>query len=902
MSQSAENQFAIIENENNSNIVMESQASVMNTSDIANVDNTHATESRAETPVQDEVGDNMEGGEGPGDSGQTLTGDIQDQDKTVVGSCVEDAELGSGGDANQSSTLSGEGRDYEERGETMDIDRPHQSNYAAAGNEQEPAEAEQADNGTLDYGSNDNVALDGAEDGRSRDAAEQYGAQADADSGGDAGSEWQEGQVTTEDTQMDVENEQYQQREDVEQGQQVAEQPGSVSFDQGDSQTGEEFVSAEEEDRLLAEENLSSPGMAQEETDNESNMAYQHQTGMLADEPATADEANSAQDMENQSDQVQNSVEEQPWLLEGQKGGTEQTPYAEGQPEATEQFTEDNPETAEQPDFAEGEPEITEHPEPVEGDPETSEQPELNECEPGSTEDVLEAIDSASAAVYNAEEVGKDAPVEMEEGKEFAEESCERFDDGEAERQGTEFMDNANEENKSEAYEVKDTAEDVFDAEKQDSEVVENMDVEDRSERVDDKDVIGDGSVMNEDASEEVSRGGGDFTVAEESNENPMDTESAVADNAPEAHEDAPVVEGGSETLQELPEAPEDDNSVQGVFHTAEGELEQTSQSLDHPVSSSVTEQDSQSGEMDAIDESGEPVTESGEPQETEGCAGGDETAPACVETTDTKPIGGAEDDGSSAQALDTEADAASDATIEDGRDADVDQMLKVEDVKSGAEAESEINGKGSADAPEAMEVETSTTGSDSTVKASAEIKSENSGENGAKVQASPAEEDDDVVVLDDDGEKEVLNSNNDMGIQIASVSGGADDVHESAEQSQVKQVGASFSDIYYSIALLLGERGFRYRYKVISFRRGMITSVEISYKRHKAKHFGACLNHLDLLTRSQRRILRLLVCLCDLLVRDTITLALVHVEVNCINTWSFGVLWPWPFSCRLNV
>ena len=68
-------------------------------------------------------------------------------------------------------------------------------------------------------------------------------------------------------------------------------------------------------------------------------------------------------------------------------------------------------------------------------------------------------------------------------------------------------------------------------------------------------------------------------------------------------------------------------------------------------------------------------------------------------------------------------------------------------------------------------------------------------------VRASVVDDDDDVVVLDDDEEdiqpkvkkealdQELFNSNNDMGIQIESVSGGADELHKLADQNLVKQV-----------------------------------------------------------------------------------------------------------------
>ncbi|KAL8595304.1 hypothetical protein ACOMHN_020057 [Nucella lapillus] len=116
---------------------------------------------------------------------------------------------------------------------------------------------------------------------------------------------------------------------------------------------------------------------------------------------------------------------------------------------------------------------------------------------------------------------------------------------------------------------------------------------------------------------------------------------------------------------------------------------------------------------------------------------------------------------------------------------------LQVLDITSEGDVESYA-----ADPKKAKENSTAKAGQDSaTVAASS----------GANAQSSKPtvvdDDDDDVVVLDDDDDdddvapgrvkeekREVFDNSNEMGIQIASVSGGADELHKMAEQSHMKQ------------------------------------------------------------------------------------------------------------------
>ncbi|KAL8613655.1 hypothetical protein ACOMHN_029747 [Nucella lapillus] len=168
-------------------------------------------------------------------------------------------------------------------------------------------------------------------------------------------------------------------------------------------------------------------------------------------------------------------------------------------------------------------------------------------------------------------------------------------------------------------------------------------------------------------------------------------------------------------------------------------------------------------------------------------------------------------------QALDPEADRASDVTIVEGRDADDEPMLKVTNIKSGADAEDRHDEKQDSVGdvkPDEASLDTGITSE------AADKVSESAGESEmADAQTDAAEtekidieqkraidekksadddedDDDDVVVLENEAdslrknntEKEVLNSNNDMGIQIESVSGGANDVHGTSDHADIKQ------------------------------------------------------------------------------------------------------------------
>ncbi|XP_076444640.1 uncharacterized protein LOC143282766 isoform X2 [Babylonia areolata] len=172
-------------------------------------------------------------------------------------------------------------------------------------------------------------------------------------------------------------------------------------------------------------------------------------------------------------------------------------------------------------------------------------------------------------------------------------------------------------------------------------------------------------------------------------------------------------------------------------------------------------------------------------------------------------------------QTMDPEADRASDATIVEGRDIDDEPMLQVTDIKSGADAEEGLDERPDSardinaddtnmDTSATSEaVDTETAGRENNSVEESDVADEQTYENAIdRTEVDDAEkkassvDDDDVVVLDDDEEgisqvkkegpeKEVLNSNNDMGIQIESVSGGANDVHGYNEHTDVKQENA---------------------------------------------------------------------------------------------------------------
>ena len=98
MSQSAENQSAIIENENNSNIVMESQAAMTGEGERMNIEDMLAAEAGPETPTQDEV-------EGSMDMEEDGRGDDQGGDGSAAAGGNEAELISDGGDAGQQSVV-----------------------------------------------------------------------------------------------------------------------------------------------------------------------------------------------------------------------------------------------------------------------------------------------------------------------------------------------------------------------------------------------------------------------------------------------------------------------------------------------------------------------------------------------------------------------------------------------------------------------------------------------------------------------------------------------------------------------------------------------------------------------------------------------------------------------------
>ncbi|KAK7493034.1 hypothetical protein BaRGS_00015764 [Batillaria attramentaria] len=134
---------------------------------------------------------------------------------------------------------------------------------------------------------------------------------------------------------------------------------------------------------------------------------------------------------------------------------------------------------------------------------------------------------------------------------------------------------------------------------------------------------------------------------------------------------------------------------------------------------------------------------------------------------------------GDAVQTAEGEEDKASDATIEEKVDQDNELGFQVSEVKSGADAESEskdaedaetVPEKDSSEAPEAMETDQAEEDKSQTEKA---------GDTPATTKGETDSSKDGAEKTTEDEKP----ANNDMGIQIESVSGGADDVHDSADQ-----------------------------------------------------------------------------------------------------------------------
>ncbi|XP_070190114.1 zinc finger MYM-type protein 2-like [Littorina saxatilis] len=710
MSQSAENQSAIIENENNSNIVMESQAAMtgddsqsMNVEDIV----PPLEDAGPETPTQDEVEESMDTDERGGDEGhsQASRGDQElitgagdaSQEATLAEAPFEDVSsgMGAGGDAVS------EPQEAPEEPQSPAADVREQVENAVEAMEVEEPEAEQPEAEAAEEAAD--VLQETVQDAApEEETAEPFTAESERDEvdqtvfqdqgkedepevlsiPGDDSTEQDNEDVSQPERPLaeectgvdeDVDNAEIQEAEEE---QQDETNQDDTALDENRTAEGETPVSAEEEDKLLAEESSQSKDAAQQDDE--------------AGQEIIADE--------------QEALGDAPEIIEDQhEAGPDQPEVIESEPEVIE----DEPEVVEdEPEVIEDEPEVVE------------DEPEVIEDEPELTKESEEGEQAASQPIED-EDVVENASGEVVEDDDTA----------------AEVDNNATEEGASSdnVQDIPEVAEDSSKPSDDDGKVQEVVSV-DESQPVD---------------------GSEDQPAVEQSADDPEllleeTTKKAVDAGAEEAAE-------GGDVSTEAPGKP--DNETEGADGvTAE------------PAGEGVSDSESKPAEESA------------------------------------KPEGEASDD------------KASDATIEDAtaRDAEDEPMMQVTDVKSGAEAEGEMAAKqdsgdvagddvnkDSEDAPEAMETDEACKDKTDSGDKEVDVVAANvptPGEGATPVKAAPPDDDDDdVVVLDDDedsvppvkkeaAEKELFNSNNDMGIQIESVSGGADELHEQAEQQVIKQ------------------------------------------------------------------------------------------------------------------
>lgn len=781
MSQSAENQSAIIENENNSNIVMESQAAMTGDGESVNVED--MSEAGLGTPTQDEAEESMDmeedvrggvdqGGDGSAEGGGVAAELISDagdagQHAAMMDSRAEDvaAGMGAAGDApielqdapEPQSPPSEEVEKHGEPAEAMEVEEIEPEQAEAVGeseseNEQvyvpesvetaQDADAPQetAEDDILEEGPL--APADAEKEGADRSVLDNQG-EAEMVPDNDAAELENEAAPDHEEAEADLvaaEDAENTDAQEVYQDQESEAEQDSEALAQ--TQAGvEAAMSADDEDILLAEDNSQSQEAAEDGNDRAPE-ATEEQVESAADSPEVIEE--------DEAEVIADSpevTEDQPDVADASNVSEERTEVDADAPEGSEDRPEvlsDAPEgTEDRPEVLSDAPEVTE------------DQPEVIEDLPEAAEETPEVIDDAPEVIEDAPEIVSDASETMDEVRTIPEA-------------------------------VEDASEGVDDA----PEVVENN-LENR-----------------EDLSAAV------HDTPEVIEDSPKAADDEDEDEAPEVGD----IEGEPEQSSDQPTADLAVDAQESTSEAAEKEVSaDTKEAEDDDDVSIVETPEKHTDQVEGVD--------SAEAQDTEKLAG--YAAAEDAESTPTSDSEKPNEDGS-AQALDAEADRASDATIEEGRDIDDEPMLQVTDVKSGAEAEGEPTErldiedltaddsiKDSADAPEAMETETkgepgkveqSKSADKEVVDLGADVveKLKSSKTDDPSVKAPPPDDDDDdVVVLDDDeeiapqvkketAEKELFNSNNDMGIQIESVSGGADELHELAEQQPVKQVGAN--------------------------------------------------------------------------------------------------------------
>ena len=743
MSQSAENQSAIIENENNSNIVMESQAAMTGEGERMNIEDMLAAEAGPETPTQDEV-------EGSMDMEEDGRGDDQGGDGSAAAGGNEAELISDGGDAGQQSVVMDAHSDEVAVGigaagdallEPQDGPEPQSPPPEEAGEQEEAAEA-------MEVEETEPEPCEPSEEGQREQVCDP--GQVEAEENADASQETAEGGILEEEPSTPVSAEKEEADESA-----LGNQEAPEMVPDGDDQLEKEATTEEAEGDLAAAQNVENADIqevdqdeqAEAEQDNvalaqcqaegvEASVSAEDEDRLLAEDNSQSQEAVqdgiTISDVQEITEDHQPDVADAPEVAEAEPDTADATEVDEGQPADVSEVTTNLPEVvADEPEASEDQPEVM------------NEQPEAAKETPEETDDAAEVVQDAPETVTDAPEAaGDDVKIvpEVVEGDSQIDAAAEFVEDGPENKVDSAAGD----------CDLPEAGEDVQQKAADDEEKAQEVvDIEDEPE------------------------------LTEQSNGQP-----AAADSVADVQE--PTSEAGSKEVGEGGDV--------SIVEAPEKHLDQM-EGMDSAEVQDTTEKPAEVA-----------------PAEDEGNA---ESKPA---DDSEKP----EEDGL-AQALDAEGDRASDATIEEGRDIEDEPMLQVMDVKSGAEAENELMAeqdvedlttddtkKDSADAPEAME--TDAAGEAATVEAS-EAGDKNMAEDGAgkpkssetdvpAVQAPPDDDDDDVVVLDDDdettpqvkkeaAEKELFNSNNDMGIQIESVSGGADELHELAEQQPVKQVGA---------------------------------------------------------------------------------------------------------------
>lgn len=689
MSQSAENQSAIIENENNSNIVMESQAAV--SEDRAEIAADEAGDQLGETLVQDE--ESMDIGEG----GDALAADAEPTD-------FEPVAVGAAGDAGFGPTEGGEESGDVGQGDADDLQFQDDGNGDAAQvesmevDEIEPPLAEEAKPAdgqeVVDEEGLGEAPAELADELSQEDEPEQSEDQVDAGRGEEEPRDVETASATEDLAEPLVED--------------VAESAAEIQPEE-DAEPVEESGSPEEPEAQSEEPEPEEDREAEEEPDQ------QLESEAAESEPEAVEEPESQVEQGvEESAPVEPEGEEQSMPAE-QEEEPEVSEQAGEESEAEEGSKEQEPRTA-QTKQDKGEVELTaEDEDRLLADEDGRSQDATSQDAPG-VQEAGESLELQEEGSHDGPEAEAVEPVNLEE--ESSQQPADETEDKETEdvgdTEGAQQM-NENDDDIMEEGAEKETAAEAF----EDADKLEDTGETDKAEDAGDK--------LTDDANI------GDSSVDEKSQKG------MVASDA---------------------EAPGDSDSEAMSADVS---------ALTVSLSQSVDKDDSETSASDAP-------------------ADGDE-------------------------------DKASDATIEERVDHDI--SFEVTEVKSGEDAESdkkddEEGAERSSDEPESME--TDQTEKDDSHADQEKVKKETEesqdsqektsepGEQAnkdSKVKQSNTDDDDDVVVLDDDEDmlsakdikKEAMekgsegeaanlfNSSNDMGIQIESVSGGADEVHDSADQ-----------------------------------------------------------------------------------------------------------------------